>query len=185
MEVMRMQTMWVPDNMIEVGDKIRLSMGDFGGFLATAQKVEGNRTLFMFDDCVAVRRMNVTDTNEGGFESSNLCAWLETVLYPRLPDDIRNKIEGLSIPTYGMIFGHDDWYREGLEPDMDDQLPLMNVRKNQIASYLNEPEWYWLRNATKNNISSDYFALVDAYGAANHYYALSSYGVRPIFWLVS
>ena len=185
MEVMRMQTMWVPDNMIEVGDKIRLSMGDFGGFLATAQKVEGNRTLFMFDDCVAVRRMNVTNTNEGGFEGSNLCAWLETVLYPRFPDDIRNKIEGLGIPTYGMMFGHDDWYREALEPDMDDQLPLMNVRKNRIVSYQNVPKWYWLRNASKNNISSATFAYVVYPGYASYAGASCSRGVRPIFWLVS
>ena len=185
MEVMRMQTMWVPDNKIEVGDKIRLSMGDFGGFLATAQKVEENRTLFMFDDCVAVRRMNVTNTNEGGFEGSNLYAWLETVLYPRFPDDIRNKVEGLSIPTYGMMFGHDDWYREVVEPDMDDQLPLMNVRKNRIVSYLNEPEWYWLRNASKNNISSAAFAFVSYCGGVSSTGASNSGSVRPIFWLVS
>lgn len=185
MEVMRMQTMWVPDNMIKVGDKIRLSMGDFGGFLATAQKVEENRTLFMFDDCVAVRRMNVTNTNEGGFEGSNLYAWLETVLYPRFPDDIRNKIEGLSIPTYGMMFGHDDWYDAIIEADEDDRLPLMKVCKNRIASYLNEPEWYWLRNAKRKDISRAHFAGVVSSGLADLSHASFSCGVRPIFWLVS
>ena len=184
MEVMRMQTMWVPDNKIEVGDKIRLSMGDFGGFLATAQKVEENRTLFMFDDCVAVRRMNVTNTNEGGFEGSNLYAWLETVLYPRFPDDIRNKVKGLSIPTYGMMFGHDNLYRDILEPDKDDQLPLMKVCNNRITSYQNSFRWYWLRNAKRKDVSRGSFACVGYGGDADAYYASTSVGVRPIFWLV-
>ena len=185
MEVMRMQTMWVPDNKIEVGDKIRLSMGEFGGFLATAQKVEEKRTLFMFDDCVAVRKMNSTDTNEGGYEKSELNSWLETEFLAQFPDDIRNRVEGLSIPSYGMMFGHDIWCCEVLEPDMDDQLPLMNVCKNQIVSYQNVLEWYWLRNASKNNISSAAFALVYNNGYANYYNASVSLGVRPIFWLVS
>lgn len=185
MDVMRTQTMWVPDNKIEIGDKIRLSMGDFGGFLATAQKVEENRTLFMFDDCVAVREMNTTDTNEGGYEKSELKSWLETTVLAQFPDDICNRVEGLSIPSYSMMFGHDGWCREFLEPDMDDQLPLMKVHKNRIAEYQNRFKLYWLRNATRMRFSSAGFAGVDSGGGANALYASVSFGVRPIFWLVS
>ena len=42
----------------------------------------------------------------------------------------------------------------------------------------------WLRNATKEEFSSAYFAFVDNSGNANSGGASNSGGVRPEFWLV-
>ena len=184
MEVMRMQTMWVPDNKIEVGDKIRLSMGAFGGFLATAQKVEGNRTLFMFDDCVAIREMNSANINEGGYEKSELKSWLETTVLAQFPDDIRDKVEGISIPTCGMMVGHDnldDFFRDKFTRDFDSRLPLMNDRRNRIADFRGEAELYWLQNTYRHFYG---FAIVHDDGNLADVGSNACIGVRPIFWLV-
>lgn len=60
----------------------------------------------------------------------------------------------------------------------------MKQRRNRVAYYKNDCEFGWLRNATKKEFSSAYFALVDYYGDTNYYGASNSYGVRPEFWLV-
>ena len=106
--------------------------------------------------------------------------WLKTKFQPELPPYIRNHLVELSIPTYGMIFGHDDWY-DNFEPDSDEQLPLMKSRKYRIADFKGESAWYWLQNATKQSVSSASFASVDNYGYAVYGYAGNVVGVRPYF----
>lgn len=59
----------------------------------------------------------------------------------------------------------------------------MKQRRNRVAYYKNDCEFGWLRNATKRNFSSAYFAFVDSHGTANSYHASPSIGVRPEFWL--
>ena len=71
-----------------------------------------------------------------------------------------------------------------LEPDTDEQLPLMTERKNRVAYFKNDSSWGWLRNATKEEVSSAYFAFVSSLGYADCSYASASLGVRPEFWLV-
>ena len=135
--------------------------------------------LLMFEDCIMESVMNEDHTNEGGFAASVLNLRLWEQLRPELPDFIIERLIKLSIPTYGMIFGHDDFY-ERFEPDDDEQLPCMKLCKNRIATLENDTRWYWLRNATKKEISSTCFASVNRYGYANYYYAGSAFGVRPI-----
>ena len=60
----------------------------------------------------------------------------------------------------------------------------MKQRRNRVAYYKNDCEFGWLRNATKKEFSSAYFAGVFFSGAAGFHYASNSYGVRPEFWLV-
>ncbi len=166
-----------------VGDQIQISLAEFGDFTATAQLVEGNRVLFLFDECVDKRAMNKTWTNKGGANKSALYKWFKDVLLPAFPDEIRDRVQDLRLPTYGMMFGHDDFY-ENFEEDTDEQLPLMKIRKNRIADFNNEWTWCWLENATKQEFSSECFAGVDYYGRAGYTYAAFSRGVRPRFWLV-
>lgn len=168
---------------VQMGDQIQISLAEFGDFTATAQRVEGNRVLFLFDECVAKRAMNKTWTNKGGANKSALYKWFKDVLLPAFPDEIRDRVHDLRLPTYGMMFGHDDFY-EKFEEDTDEQLPLMKIRKNRIADFNNEWTWCWLENATKQEVSSEYFAHVDYSGYASIINASSSGGVRPRFWLV-
>lgn len=182
MKVLRMREIEVKN--YRIGDQIVIPLAEFGEFTATAQKITDKGTLFLFDDCVTRQPMNKKLTNKGGFEKSDLKKWIGDVLLPAFPDNLRSRIENLTIPTYGQIFGHDDWYNDVVEPDNDDQFPLMTKRKNRIADFENDYEWYWLQNATKKELSADYFVNVAYDGAADYGIALYSRGVRPVFLLV-
>ena len=96
-----------------------------------------------------------------------------------MPEFITRRLIELSVPTYGMIFGHDEFY-DKFEPDSDDQLPCMKVCKNRIATLEDDTRWYWLRNATKKDVSATNFAFVGISGYAYCSGAGSVGGVRPV-----
>lgn len=168
-----------------LGDQILVSLSGFGDFTATAHKITDKGVLFIFDDYVVSKPMNEKNTNEGGFDESDLKKWIDSALLEAFPSELKDRITELSIPTVGELFGHDDeWDNEHFEPDDDEQLPLMKERRNRISYLKNEWEWGWLRNATKKEVSSAFFAVVSLDGAAGSYFAPGSLGVRPEFWLV-
>ena len=170
---------------IQVGDQMVIPLAELGEFTATTHKVTDEGVMFIFDDYVTRRPMNNRDTNKGGFEKSDLKKWMDTVLFMAFPEELRDKIYGLTLPTVGQIVGHEDeWDNKNLEPDIDEQLPLMKECKNRIACFEDQLAWGWLRNATKEEFSSAVFAYVYYYGYAAYAYASASYGVRPEFWLV-
>ena len=170
---------------IQVGDQMVIPLAELGEFTATTHKVTDEGVMFIFDDYVTRRPMNNRDTNKGGFEKSDLKKWMDTVLFMAFPEELRDKIYGLTLPTVGQIVGHEDeWDNKNLEPDIDEQLPLMKECKNRIACFEDQLAWGWLRNATKEEFSSAHFAGVSGSGGTNCYDASDSYGVRPEFWLV-
>lgn len=170
---------------IQVGDQMVIPLAELGAFTVTAHKVTDEGVMFIFDDYVTRRPMNNRNTNKGGFEKSDLKKWMDTVLYMAFPEELRDKIYGLTLPTVGQIVGHEDeWDNKNLEPDTNEQLPLMKKRKNRIACFEDQLAWGWLRNATKEEFSSAGFAIVSYYGHTNSDGASGSGGVRPEFWLV-
>lgn len=170
---------------IKVGDKLMVPLGKLGNFTATVQKVTNDKVLFIFDDYVAKRPMNEDGGNVGGYDMSDLKKWIDTELYNMFPAVLKQRITGLSIPTLGEICGWgDEWDRDHIEADGDERLPLMKQRRNRVAYYKNDCEWGWLRNATKRNFSSAFFAGVGGFGDASCCGASNSRGVRPEFWLV-
>lgn len=170
---------------IQVGDQTVIPLAELGEFTATAHKVTDEGVMFIFDEYVTCRPMNNRSTNKGGFEKSDLKKWMDTVLLMAFPEELRDKIYGLTIPTVGQVVGHEDeWDNKNLEPDIDEQLPLMKECKNRIACFEDQLTWGWLRNATKEEFSSAHFAAVNYGGITNYHGASGSYGVRPEFWLV-
>lgn len=183
MKVLRKQEIETAN--IQVGDQIVIPLAELGEFTATAHKVTDEGVMFIFDEYVTCRPMNNCSTNKGGFEKSDLKKWMDTVLFMAFPEELRDKIYGLTIPTVGQIVGHEDeWDNKNLEPDSDEQLPLMKECKNRIACFEDQLTWGWLRNATKEEFSSAFFALVYAGGDTGFSLASYSGGVRPEFWLV-
>ena len=170
-------------NEICVGDQITVRLSGFGKFTATAQKVTDKGILFLFDEVIARHSMNETNTNEGGFDKSDMCRWLREAVLPAFPEKLRTRIREITLPTYGEIFGHDDFY-ENFEPDNDEQFELMKRRGNRVCDFEDDWCWWWLRNAAKKNVSSAFFALVLSLGHASSFHASASLGVRPEFWLV-
>lgn len=183
MKVLRKQE--IETTNIQVGDQIVIPLAELGEFTATAHKVTDEGVMFIFDNYITCRPMNNRSTNKGGFEKSDLKKWMDTVLLMAFPEELRDKIYGLTLPTVGQIVGHEDeWDNKNLESDSDEQLPLMKECKNRIACFEDQLTWGWLRNATKEEFSSADFAVVGNYGDTNSGGASYSGGVRPEFWLV-
>lgn len=170
---------------IKVGDQIEIELNKLGSFLAMVHKVTEDKIMIIFDDYVAAKPMNESDTNDGGFEKSDLYKWLHTDFVKLLPASLRERIIDITIPSVGEMFGWDDeWDRDHFESDGDEQLPFMRYRRNRVAYLDNETACGWLRNAMKKEHSSAYFALVNNGGSAACSGASISDGVRPVIWLV-
>ena len=163
-----------------IGDRIEFEVKDFGTVAATVQEVTDTEIVYMTDDCVLRSHVNETDTNSGGYDESKLRVEIEEFLC-RFPKDLRTKIAYIAPPTYGQMFGHDDWYEQAIEPDDDEQFVLMKKRKNRVADYKDDYSWYWLKNATKKCYSAHYFACVNNNGNSNYNYASNVNGVRLVF----
>ena len=170
-------------NEICVGDQITVRLSGFGKFTATAQRVTDKGILFLFDEVIARHPMNETNTNEGGFDKSDMRRWLRETVLPAFPEKLRTRIREITLPTYGEIFGHDDFY-ENFEPDNDEQFELIKRRGNRVCDFEDDWCWWWLRNATKRSVSSAHSDRVGGYGYPYSNYASNSGGVRPEFWLV-
>lgn len=173
-------------NEVCVGDQITVRLSGFGKFTATAQKVTDKGILFLFDEVIAEHPMNKSRTNVGGFDESDMKRWLRDTVLPAFPEKLRCRVTDITLPTYGQIFGHEydkDFYAN-FEPDEDEQFELMKRRGNRVCDFEDDWCWWWLRNATKQDVSSAYFAVVGHHGNPASTDASTSDGVRPEFWLV-
>ena len=168
----------------KIGDKTTIKLDGLGEFTATVHNVTNDKIVLIFDDYVTKRPMNESDTNQGGFEESDLNKWLHNEFINVLPDSIRGRLTNVTIPTVGEMFGWDDeWDKNNLEADNDKQLSLMKQRHNRAAYYNNECGFGWLRNAAKKVFSSIAFASVFVGDYTYCSVASDSIGVRPEIWL--
>ena len=179
MLIMRKIPLDVPVKELTVGDEILIHTKSFGSQILDVVRDDERGLLLMFEDCIMESAMNEGDTNKGGFADSFLNRRLYYKLKPELPEFITRRLIELSVPTYGMIFGHDEFY-DKFEPDSDDQLPCMKVCKNRIVTLEDDTRWYWLRNATKKDVSATDFASVSDNGDADYASAGGVDGVRPV-----
>ena len=162
-----------------VGDQI--SVGDF---TATCQEVYEDSALFLFDEYVTTKAMNKKNTNEGGYEASDLRKYLQSdEALDIFPEGLKPRLlpfengDLLRIPTCEEIFGEED--AEYFEDIPGKQWELMKQRKNRVAYFKNELEWGWLQN--RRNNSAAYFARVGANGNCAFNFASDVLGVRPAF----
>lgn len=164
----------------KVGDQIQI-----GKYTATCQKVARKGALFLLDQYLDEPfKMNQENTNEGGYEASDLRKELQKNSVLEIFDSVREMMvpfkngDLLRIPYAEEFFGDVDSY----EPSGKKQWPLMKDRKNRIAIREGEPyEWGWLQNKLKS--SGAYFAFVNTDGHPFSYRASNSFGVRPVFRL--
>ena len=174
----------VTTNMFRVGDEITVNLKDLGELTLTAQKVTEEGTYFMFNKAIANRCMNSNGKNKGGFKESDLYKWLNSDFLNLFPDELKERIKDISVPTYGQMFGHDDEFYKNFEPDNDEQFELMKDRKNRIFFDLEDKWcWSWLQNATKKEVSAGAFAGVSCNGGAYCCGADDGYGVLPVILL--
>lgn len=172
-------------NTFRVGDVIRFKLSDGEKVEMLAVKEESDGMIFCFADCLAKEySMNEQNTNEGGWDASDLRKKLNSEILDRFPRKIRKLLlpfengDMLRLPTEKEIFGSNPCGED--EPESVSQWKPMKQRKNRIASQgLNGGwEWYWLQNRVPNSAAS--FADVHSYGNADCNGASAAYGVRPV-----
>lgn len=153
-----------------------------------AVQQENDGMLFCLVDCLADEySMNDTNTNEGGYEDSDLRKKLKTEIIARFPADIKAMMvpfgngDYLRLPTEKEIFG-ENYYGEYESPYVQQWKP-MKQRRNRIAFQGKNGnwEWYWLQNKCRDSAAN--FANVNTDGSTNYISASNSIGVRPVFKL--
>ena len=181
MKVLRQQEVSIQTTgEFKVGGQIQV-----GKYTATCQKVTKKGALFLLDQYLDEPfKMNRENTNEGGYEASDLRKELQKNCVLEIFDSVREMMvpfkngDLLRIPYAEEFFGDVDSY----EPSGKKQWPLMENRKNRIAIREGEAyEWGWLQNKLKS--SGAFFASVYYDGSPNFNYASSSGGVRPVLRL--
>lgn len=172
-------------NTFRVGDVIHFKLSDGEKAEMLAVKEESDGMIFCFVDCLAKEySMNEQNTNEGGWDASDLRKKLNGEVLDRFPRKIRKLLlpfengDLLRLPTEKEIFGSNPCGED--ESESVSQWKPMKQRKNRIASQgLNGGwEWYWLQNRVQNSAAS--FAYVGSYGYAHCDDASVAYGVRPV-----
>lgn len=172
-------------NTFRVGDVIRFKLSDGEKVEMLAVKEESDGMIFCFADCLAKEySMNEQNTNERGWDASDLRKKLNSEILDRFPRKIRKLLlpfengDMLRLPTEKEIFGSNPCGED--EPESVSQWKPMKQRKNRIASQgLNGGwEWYWLQNRVPNSAAG--CAFVYSGGGADCTDASGAGGVRPV-----
>ena len=171
-----------------IGDVLKFKLTDDEKVWAMAVQQEADGMLFCLVYCLDNDYpMNDEDTNEGGYEDSDLRKKLNTEIIARFPADIKAAMvpfgngDYLRIPTEKEVFGV-NWYGDDEDTHVR-HWKVMGPRRNRVALNYNEGycDWYWLQNKCKD--FSDKFAGVDENGSDDYAEASCSLGVRPVFKL--
>lgn len=178
MKIERMTEIETPD--ILIGDRLHV-----GRYTATCQEITPNGALFLLDQYLdKAFPMNFKNTNRGGYNDSNLRIYLQSDAVLTNFEEIRpymkpwNNGDLLRIPYYGEMFDNND-RDDFVEPDSNEQWPLMKDAHNRVASRCGEPEWGWLANTVRD--TSTLFYNVKGNGNAGTWSASNFVGVRPAF----
>ena len=154
MKIERLQEIETSD--IQIGDRIHV-----GRYTATCQKVTEKGATFLLDQYLdRPMPMNFKNTNRGGYNDSNLRKYLKSDAALNDFEEIRpymkpwNNGDLLRIPYYGEMFDNND-RDDFVEPDSNEQWPLMKDAHNRVASRCGEPEWGWLANTVRDT-SADF-----------------------------
>lgn len=171
----------------DVEDVIAFKLTDGEDMQAMAVKQENDGMLFCMVDCLADEYpMNNVDTNEGGYENSDLRKKLNTEIIARFPADIKAMMvpfgngDYLRLPTEKEIFG-ENYYGE-YEGEQVRQWKPMKQRRNRIAFRGKNGgwAWYWLQSKYRNSAG---FVNVNTNGDASGTDASDSSCVRLVFKL--
>ena len=100
--------------------------------------------------------------------------WLNNVVLHAFPKELRARINYITLPSYGMVFGHDygkDFYNGHVGPDNDEQFEHFKRKAARVKDFKEESEKYdylrswWLSNTVREESSTGLFACVNADGS--------------------
>lgn len=168
---------------IRIGDQIRIPIGDYVAYTATAQKLSDKGVFFLFDQIIDASTMVEKNDDNIMFARYNLEMMLIEVILPKFPEELQHKVAEITIPTYGQIFGHEGRGYSNLEPDEDEQFELMKQPENRVSVYHGRLFDWWLRNADRERFDPLRFACVDHSGRPDCEEASLPLGIRPLLIL--
>lgn len=172
-----------------IGDVISFMFNNGEAVRAIAVKQEPNAMLFCFENCLSgLRPMNLKQSNDGGYELSEIRRILNSEIIDLFPTEIRDKMcrfsngDFLRLPTEREISGK-NYYGIPEDGSILQWEPMKNLR-NRIAlsSSGDDVEWYWLSNTAHRSYFD--FSLVDSSGLPYSDCADYLHGVRPVFSLI-
>lgn len=140
------------------------------------------------------RRMNVSNTNSGGFTGSEMYSWLQNTLLPTLPSDLQAVLKSVNkktsagsqsstINTNSMklflfseieTFGSTTYSKAG-EGSQYSYFATAANRIKYLSNGSGSAAWWWERSPHGSDSLS--FCSVDGNGSADVYYAGGTYGV--------
>ena len=171
---------------IQLGDIISFKLSDGEKVEARAVKeCPSGRMLMLFENCLnETHCMNENGSTEGGWEQSDLRAWLNSEILGRFPEKIRKRMVADYSGDYLRCLDHAEVFGETYDGEdvSAAQLPTLKDRKNRIASQGNADDYagWWLRDV----VSASSFAYVTYNGFAGFASAsAANIGVRPAFYL--
>jgi hypothetical protein len=167
---------------IQIGDRIHVDH-----YTATCQELTPKGALFLLDQYLdKAYKMNRRKTNKGGYPESDLRKALQSDEVLNIFADIRDYMvpfdngDLLRIPFAGELF---DKLPSWCERDGHEQWPIMQDRRNRLASRCGNYEWGWIDNKVKS--SSTNFCFVSDGGGASNWAASNVIGVRPAFLIAN
>lgn len=174
---------------LKVGDEITTTLKD------------GREAVFVVLDtgviglknCLDRHYMNKEWTNAGGWQASDMRAWLNSEVFALLPDDLQAIIKprklGWNDNTFEdmlwlfsevEIFGEHDWTEK--EPDRGKQFKYFMDPANRVkCDETGDPCWWWERSPFASD--SNAFCCVDSVGGAGSSIASYSRGVCFGFYI--
>ena len=182
---------------LDIGDKLEFELKNGKKVFVEVAAVNpyGDNVAFSFADIFCDKYMNCTDTNNGGWASSDMADFLEKEIFQLFPDELKAVIQAreivqkhrsttykreskLWLPSYTEVFGKHERYSACDIGDV--QFPLFAVRKNRIkVDSDDDTHPWWLRSPNVGNSTGFWFVSYNGYG----YYANASsvIGVCPCF----
>ena len=173
-----------------IGDVVSFTLNNGEEVRAIAVKQEPNSMLFCFENCLSeYYPMNLGDSNDGGYELSEMRKILNAKIIDLFPAEIRDKMcrfsngDFLRLPTEREIFG-ENYVGTSEDAFIEQWLPMKNLRNRIALSSSGDCiEWYWLSNVA-NEPDGSAFAYVTGNGTTSYYYASDCLSVRPVFSLI-
>lgn len=164
----------------EIGDIIsfNLATGEYVTFMAMKINDDGS-ALFVAKNCIDEdRKMNTSNTTEGGYEASAMRKYLNRKLLAVFPEGIRSRMQPMEYGDHIRLLKYDELFDE----DSDSYLAPMRDRRNRIALSPEDDDWtwYWLQDVR----SSAAFAAVSGTGSAYSTNASNALGIRPAITLI-
>ena len=151
-----------------------------------------NHIVMTFRNCVLTKQMNATDTNTGGYASSELYGWLNDKFKTGLVSALGNYLykirrllstkgpwawadDTVFLPTEYEIWGASVWSEKGWGGGFQAQYPLYRDSViYKVKKHNGSRMWYWEATPYENNTAS--FCCCGDYGYAYCLYTASAAG---------